>query len=78
MKPLRQRMIQDMKLKNLAPGTQVHYIHHVEGLAKYYMINPAELDIEDIRNYLLYLLEERKLSAEAVNQCVSDGCTTPV
>lgn len=71
MKPLRQRMIQDMKLKNLAPGTQVHYIHHVEGLAKYYMINPAELDIEDIRNYLLYLLEERKLSAEAVNQCVS-------
>ena len=71
MKPLRQRMIHDMQLRNLAPGTQTHYIHHVAGFAKYYGRSPEELDIEDVRNYLLYLLNERKLSAEAVNQCVS-------
>jgi len=71
MTPLRQRMIDDMQLRNLAPGTQVHYIHYVAGFAKYYGRSPEELGIEDVRNYLLYLLNERKLSAEAVNQCVS-------
>ena len=71
MTPLRQRMIDDMQLHNLAPGTQVHYIHHVAGFANYYGRSPEELGIEDVGNYLLYLLNERKFSAEAVNQCVS-------
>ena len=71
MTPLRQRMIDDMQLRNLAPGTQKHYIHYVAAFAKHYGCSPEQLDVEDIRNYLLYLLNERKLSAEAVNQCVS-------
>ena len=71
MNPLRQRMIDDMQLRNLAPGTQDHYIRHVAAFAKYYGRSPEELDMEDVRNYLLYLLNERKLSAEAVNQCVT-------
>ena len=71
MTPLRQRMIDDMQLRNLAPGTQVHYIHHVAAFAKYYGRSPEDLDIEDVRNYLLYLLNERKLSPEAVNQCTT-------
>ena len=71
MTPLRQRMIDDMKLRNLAPGTQTNYIHHVKGFARYYGRSPEELDIEDVRNYLLYLLNERRLSVETVNQCTS-------
>lgn len=71
MTPLRQRMIDDMQLRNLAPCTQVHYIHHVAAFARYYWRSPADLDIDDVRNYLLYLLNERKLSAETVNQCTT-------
>jgi len=71
MTPLRQRMLEDMQLRNLAPATQIQYIRHVAGLARYYWLSPADLDIEDIRNYLLYLVNERKLAAESINQCVT-------
>ena len=71
MTPLRQRMIEDMQLRNLAAGTQKHYISLVAGFGKYFGTSPENLDIEAVRQYLLYLLNERKLSPDAVNQCVS-------
>jgi integrase/recombinase XerD len=71
MTPLRQRMIEDMQLRNLAAGTQKHYISLVAGFARYFGTSPENLDIEAVRQYQLYLLNERKLSPDAVNQCVS-------
>jgi integrase/recombinase XerD len=71
MTPLRQRMIDDMQLRNFTPDTQKHYICHVAGFAKYFGKSPDQLDIEAVRQYQLYLLNERKLSVEAVNQFVS-------
>lgn len=71
MTPLRQRMIDDMQLRNLAASTQKHYIACVAGFAKFFGKSPEELDIEAVRQYQLYLLNERKFSAETVNGCVS-------
>jgi integrase/recombinase XerD len=71
MTPLRLRMLQDMQLRNFAPATQKHYIAHVAAFARYFGKSPDQLDLEAIRQYQLFLLQERKLSAEAVNQCVS-------
>lgn len=71
MTPLRQRMIEDMQLRNLSPETQRGYIHHVAGFARYFGRSPEELDIEAVRQFQLYLLNERKLSAESVNQYIS-------
>jgi integrase/recombinase XerD len=71
MTPLRQRMIDDMQLRNLAAATQTQYIHHVAGFARYFGTSPADLDIDAVRQYQLHLLNERKLSPEAVNQFVS-------
>jgi site-specific recombinase XerD len=71
MTPLRQRMIEDMQVRNFAPATQQNYVHHVAAYAKYFKRSPELLDPEAIRQYLLYLIEERKHSAENVNQCVS-------
>src|SRR5260370_13492960 len=71
MTPLRQRMIDDMQLRNLAAGTQRQYIAYVAGFAKYFGKSPEDLDLEAVRQYQLYLLNERKLSAESVNQYVS-------
>jgi integrase/recombinase XerD len=71
MTPLRQRMIEDMQLRNFAAGTQKHYISHVAAFAKYFGKNPEQLDLEAVRQYQLYLLNERKSSVETVNQYLS-------
>jgi integrase/recombinase XerD len=71
MTPLRQRMIDDMQLRNLAPATQRNYIHHVARYASHYGLSPEQLDLEDIRQFQLYLLNDRHYSPEAVNQSVS-------
>jgi len=34
MTPLRQRMIEDMQLRNLTPETQRNYVHRVAGFAR--------------------------------------------
>jgi site-specific recombinase XerD len=64
-------MIDDMQLRNLTPATQRNYVHHVAALAKYYQVSPEHLDLEDIRQYELYLLNERKLAAETINGFVT-------
>lgn len=68
MTPLRQRMSEDMKLRNFAAGTQRNYIAHVAAFARFFNQSPEVLDREAVREYLLYLINERKLSPEAVNQ----------
>jgi integrase/recombinase XerD len=67
MTPLRQRMLEDMQLRNFAAGTQRSYIHYVEDYANYYHTSPARLGLDEIRNYQLHLIEERKLSPQSVN-----------
>lgn len=71
MTPLRQRMIEDMQLRNYATGTQRSYIHYVEEFANHYRLSPARLGLDEIRNYELYLIEERKFSPQSVNCFVS-------
>jgi site-specific recombinase XerD len=71
MTPLRQRMLDDMQLRNLRPETQRNYLNHVANFAQYFKRSPELLDIEAVRQYQLYLLNERKLSPETINQYVS-------
>ena len=71
MTPLRQRFIEDMQLRGLAPTTQRSYLHYVTEFAEFYDISPEKLDLEAIRQYELHLLNERKLSPESVNTFIS-------
>jgi integrase/recombinase XerD len=71
MTPLRQRMIEDMQLRNLSAETQRAYVHYISGLAQFYRTSPERLSLEEIREYQLYLINERRLSPESVNQFVS-------
>ena len=71
MTPLRQRFIEDMQLRGLAPTTQRSYTHYAVEFAKYYGTSPEFLDLEAIRQYELYLLNERKMSPESINTFVS-------
>jgi site-specific recombinase XerD len=71
MSPLQQRFIEDMKLRGLAPTTQRSYRHYVTGFAQFYNTSPARPDLEAVRQYELYLLNEKKLSPESINTFVS-------
>ncbi len=44
--PLRQRMIDQMRITNLAASTQTSYLFEVERMAKHYGASPADLDAE--------------------------------
>jgi integrase/recombinase XerD len=71
MTPLRQRFIEDMQLRNLAPTTQRSYLHYTVEFAKFYNCSPDKLDLEAIRQYQLHLLHEKKLSPESINTFIS-------
>ena len=70
MTPLRQRMTEDMQLRNLSAATQRVHLHYIFGLAKFYLISPDLLSLEEVREYQLYLINERRYSAESVNHFV--------
>ncbi len=72
MTPLRQRMIGDMRIRNLAATTQRSYVHYVAEFAQYFQRSPEHLDLEAVRQYQLYLVvQERKLSPQSINSFVS-------
>jgi site-specific recombinase XerD len=55
--PLRQRMMEDMRMRKLSPKTQAAYIRSVRQLASYLKRSPDTATIEDLRNYQLYLVD---------------------
>lgn len=71
MKLLRQKMINDMKLRNFSPKTQYAYVSAVAGLAKYFNCSPNMLNNEDVQAYVLHLIEGRKLSWSSRNIIIS-------
>lgn len=68
---LRKRFIEDMQLRNFAPGTQRSYVHHVAEFARYFGRSPECLGLEAVRQYQLYLLGERALSTSSINTFIS-------
>ncbi len=71
MTKLRQRMLDDMRIRNFALTTQDQYLISVAAFAKHFDKSPHELHPEDIRTYQLYLLNEKKLSPSSLNVTVS-------
>jgi len=71
MTELRKKMIKEMTLRRFAPKTQEAYVAAVAGLARYYSRSPEKIDKQMIQDYLLYLMEDRKLSWNSCNVAVS-------
>ncbi len=65
--PLRQRMLDDMTVRNLSAQTQASYVQYVSQLARYFHTSPEKLGVEDIRTFLLYLANEKGLSPSTGN-----------
>ena len=64
--PLRQRMTEDMQLRNLAVNTQISYLQQISLFARYFNKSPELLGPEAIRAYQVYLTNERKLAPGTV------------
>ena len=71
MSPLRSRMIEDMRLRNFSPCTERSYVHYVADFSRHFNTSPERLGLDDIRDYQLYLTEERRLSAASINTFVA-------
>src|SRR6516165_6681997 len=67
MTKLRQRMMEELRLRNSSEETIRSYVSSVERFARYYHTSPDQMNAEQVRSYLLYLLEERKLSWSAIH-----------
>jgi integrase/recombinase XerD len=63
---LRDRMIEEMKLRNFSTATQESYVYAVSRLARYHNKSPDQLSKEDIRSFLVHLTMERKLSPNSL------------
>jgi len=71
MTPLRSRMIEDMKLKNLSTRTINAYVSRVGHFARHVGRSPEHLGRNDVRSYLLHLLQEKKVSWSVYNQTLA-------
>src|SRR6516162_7238396 len=69
MTPLRQRFVEDLRLRNYSPRTIEIYVAHVARFAKHFGRSPDLLGPEEMRAFQLHLLE-RKVSWSQFNQTV--------
>ena len=64
---LRDRMHANMRLRNFSPRTINAYLWHVKEFTRYFGKSPDLLGEEEVRQYLQYLLDERKVSWSNMN-----------
>ena len=55
--PLRQRMLEDMRIRKLEPRTQEAYVRAVRKLAAFLHRPPDTATVEDLRNFQLHLVD---------------------
>jgi integrase/recombinase XerD len=68
---LRQRMTEDMQVRNLSPHTQASYLQQVSLFARHFGKSPDALTPEYIRTYQIYLTNEKKLAAGSIHIAVA-------
>jgi hypothetical protein len=58
MTPLRQRLIDDLRIRNYAPRTVTTYVVAVAGFAQHFQHSPDQLHAQHVRQYQLHLLQQ--------------------
>lgn len=71
MTSLRQRMIEDMQIRNLSVHTQASYVQQVSLFARHFNKSPELLGPEEIRDYQVYLTNKRELATSSILIAIS-------
>ena len=71
MTPLRRRMIEDMRIRNLSPQTQRVYVEQVSRFARHFRQPPERLGPHEIRAWQIHLIEESRLAASSIEVAVA-------
>jgi len=67
---LRQRMLEDLQIRNYAPSTVECYVRSVADFAKHFKRSPDQLGSEEIRSWQLYLLRDKGVKISSYIQAV--------
>jgi integrase/recombinase XerD len=70
MTTLRQRMLEDLRIRNYAPTTVACYIRSVAEFAQHFNKPPDQLGPEEIRSWQLFLLNEKRVKLSTYIQAV--------
>jgi integrase/recombinase XerD len=70
MTPLRQRLIEDLQVRNYSPRTVECYVYHVACFAKHFGRSPEQLGPQEVHQYQVYLVNEKHASWCSFNQSV--------
>lgn len=71
MTSVRQRMIEDMQIRNLSVHTQDSYVQQVSLFARHFNQSPEKLGPEQIRAYQVYLTNEKELATKSILLAIS-------
>lgn len=68
--PLRQRMVEDMRMRKFEPKTQTAYLRAVRKLAAFLKASPDTATAEDLRRFQMHLVDEG-VSPTTLNATIS-------
>ncbi len=66
--PLRQRMLDELQMRGFAPKTFESYVGAVKDLCRYYRLPPDQITPQQIQDWLLWQVKEKKLSPSTCRQ----------
>jgi site-specific recombinase XerD len=71
MTPLRERLLEDLRLRGLSPKTQEAYVGAVRQLAAHYHQPPDQISEDDLRQYFLYLTDVKRVAPSTLTIALS-------
>jgi integrase/recombinase XerD len=67
---LRQRMLEDLRIRNYSPSTVSCYIRSISEFANHFHRSPENLGAEEIRSWQLFLLNEKRVKLSTYIQAI--------
>lgn len=67
MSNLHKRMLKDMQLRGFSPKTQYRYIMNLKSFEKYFSQPAENMGQDELRDFLHYLINDKKVSSSYVN-----------
>ena len=71
MTKLRRRMEEELRLRGYSPVTIKAYIGAVKNFALFHGRSPDQMGAEEVRAYLLHLVDEKRLAPPSINQALA-------